>query len=874
MENHPSGFFGAASSTSSTALLWTAAADLSHPAIVGPVVPYHAGAATRWNDSLRIVGGQGAGTATFWFEVSGSTSAIASCAFGQVRIDGVDPFGGYAPTAPTAFSISKPFTFGSSLPLLVELLAYVDSDSNVLASGQSTFQLRLTSVSIAPSLGRFWIGSTRCGTYPGATPLPGARIYVDANALGANDGSSWANAFSRLQDALTIAGVTNPDCFGSSRVEVWTAPGVYRPDVGMAETVGSENASFFLRRNVDLIGGLPVGASSVLQQDVAANVSVLTGELSTPGARALHVVRAAGLIGASTSIDGFTIEKGRAQGVSSADAGRGGGLLAVGGDHPVVVRNCTFRENEARLSGGALHADLYHTLLDVERCQFIDNLVTNSGGNGGGAAAFTGAVSATFRDCTFTDNSAPHSGGGAIADYSEKALLIEDCEFRSNSAPLGYGGAIAHFAATPGAGSQPTFLTVRRSSFADNVASRGGAIAAQRSDLSESSWSNNTASLHGGAIHLTAATGWGSTLTACKLSGNTTTSSGGRGGSIYCTTLLTMERCELSGNQARDSGGGVFHTGSQLEMKQCALVKNTALQVGGGGGGGGLRTSATNAVLTNCTIADNVGGHPYRHDVYCNALTARNTIIDSNLDFGTSFSGGPLTQANSLIELTAQGSADPDDPGFRDRVHDDYRLASSSICIDQGDAAFLPSASFDLAGGLRRVDEPLVADAAGVPLPAIDIGAFESQGYPRGIVYCTAGTTTNECSPAISATGEASASSASSFVISASQVETNKQGLFFYGIGGAIAAPWGAGGSSYRCVSAPTQRTGVQNSGGTGPCDGAFVLDWNAYRAAHPAALGMAFSTGDTCWLQGWFRDPPAVKSTNLTNALEFAHLP
>jgi predicted outer membrane repeat protein len=870
----PGVFFGVAYSSSDAALVWNADAHLSHPATAGSPVPYHAGAATSWSDSLRIVGGQGGGMATFWFELSGSTSAVASCAFGQVRIDGVDPFGGNAPTALTSFSVSKAFTFGSAVPLLVELLAYVESESDVLASAQSTFQLRLTSVSIAPPIGRFWIASTRCGIYPGATALPGARIYVDANALGANDGSSWTDAFPRLQDALALAAVTNPLCFSSSRVEVWTAPGVYRPDVGMAETIGNTDASFFLRSGVDLIGGLPVGASSLTQQDVVANVSLLTGELSTPVVRALHVVRAAGVTGASTSIDGFTIEKGSAQGVSSTDAGRGGGLLAVGGDHPVVVRNCTFRENDARWDGGALHADLFHAALDVERCRFVDNLVTTSGGTGGGAAALSGAVSASFRDCTFTNNSAPNSGGGAIANYGEKALLIEDCEFRSNSAPLGYGGAVAHFASTPGAGSQPTFLTIRRSTFSDNDAARGGAVAAQRSDLSESSWTDNTASFDGGAVHLSAASGWSSTITACALSRNKTESDGGRGGGIYCTTLLTMDRCELSANQARDSGGGVFHSGNQIEMKQCALVKNTALQIGGGGGGGGLRTQATSAVLTNCTIADNVGGHPYRHDVYCNAVTARNTIVDSALDYGASFSGGPLTQVNCIIELAAQGSMDPDDPGFRDREHDDYRLASSSIGIDQGDAAFLPSAAFDLAGGPRRVEEPLVADAPGVPFPAIDLGALESQGYQRGIVYCTAGTTTNGCSPAISASGEASASSTGSFVISASQVETNKQGLFFYGIGGASAAPWGTGGSSYLCVKAPTQRTGVQNSGGTGPCDGAFVLDWNAYRAAHPTALGMAFSSGDTCWLQGWFRDPPAVKSTNLTNALEFAHVP
>jgi hypothetical protein len=145
---------------------------------------------------------------------------------------------------------------------------------------------------------------------------------------------------------------------------------------------------------------------------------------------------------------------------------------------------------------------------------------------------------------------------------------------------------------------------------------------------------------------------------------------------------------------------------------------------------------------------------------------------------------------------------------------------------------------------------------------------------PSGTVYCTAGTTTNGCVPAISGTGSASASAASGFAISIAGVEGQKSGLLFYGVTGAKATPWGAG-TSYLCVEAPLKRMSPQASSGTvGACDGVFVEDWNAYIAAHPGALGQPFAAGATVWAQGWFRDPPAPKSTNLSDGLVFQLLP
>ena len=144
---------------------------------------------------------------------------------------------------------------------------------------------------------------------------------------------------------------------------------------------------------------------------------------------------------------------------------------------------------------------------------------------------------------------------------------------------------------------------------------------------------------------------------------------------------------------------------------------------------------------------------------------------------------------------------------------------------------------------------------------------------PRGSVsnYCTAGTTTNGCSAAITADHNPSVSFANPCNVSVGSVEGQKSGIVFYGINntGFVPGPWASGSASLLCVKHPTQRTPIQNSGGTfGLCDGVLALDWNAFQQAHPSALGNPWNAGSKAYVQAWFRDPLAAKGTNLSNAL------
>lgn len=117
----------------------------------------------------------------------------------------------------------------------------------------------------------------------------------------------------------------------------------------------------------------------------------------------------------------------------------------------------------------------------------------------------------------------------------------------------------------------------------------------------------------------------------------------------------------------------------------------------------------------------------------------------------------------------------------------------------------------------------------------------------------------------------------SGFTISIAGVEGQKTGLVFYGINnsGFIPLPWATGSTSFLCVKPPTQRSLPQSSGGTaGACNGVLSIDWNAFITANPGALGTPFNGTETVFAQGWFRDPTAPKTTNLSNALRFAVAP
>lgn len=154
-----------------------------------------------------------------------------------------------------------------------------------------------------------------------------------------------------------------------------------------------------------------------------------------------------------------------------------------------------------------------------------------------------------------------------------------------------------------------------------------------------------------------------------------------------------------------------------------------------------------------------------------------------------------------------------------------------------------------------------------------DVGEIKrfDLNFPAGCAqeygnYCTAGTSLNGCVPTLSATGSPSAAAASGFVISASGVDGNRNGLLYYGIA-PTSMPFAAG---YLCIAAPRQRMGqAQYTGGTaGGCDGSLSVDLQTFATGHPAALAMPLTAGMTLYFQASVRDNGSPENRVMSDAI------
>jgi len=92
-------------------------------------------------------------------------------------------------------------------------------------------------------------------------------LYVDQSAQGADDGTSWSDAFIDLHDALAIAQAGD---------EIWVAAGTYKPDRG----TGDWTLSFVVPSGVGLYGGFAGWEECLEERDWQNNETILSGDLN------------------------------------------------------------------------------------------------------------------------------------------------------------------------------------------------------------------------------------------------------------------------------------------------------------------------------------------------------------------------------------------------------------------------------------------------------------------------------------------------------------------------------------------------------------------------------------------------------------------
>ena len=265
------------------------------------------------------------------------------------------------------------------------------------------------------------------GAYEDDSVYVGIKLYVDASATGANNGTSWANAYTRLQSAINRA-------VGSD--SIWVAAGSYQPThyPHAATGTSSKDRAFYLYGGIHIYGGFAGTETTLAARDFVNNVTTLQGNNYYH-----HLIVSVDESLAST-LDGFTITQGNANATGS-----------------LVVKSRALQ----RVNGGGMY--LYNSSPNIVNITFSDNTVTEGGGG-----IYLFGSSPIITNTIFDDNTADFGGGMYNKDNSNP--VITNTIFIDNEARIvgnGRGGAVYNWSSSP---------VITNSNFITNSAWRSGAM--------------------------------------------------------------------------------------------------------------------------------------------------------------------------------------------------------------------------------------------------------------------------------------------------------------------------------------------------------------------------------------------------------------
>lgn len=152
----------------------------------------------------------------------------------------------------------------------------------------------------------------------------GSEVYVNVNAAGSNNGTTWANAYTNLLTALN----NNPGKI------FWLAAGTYTVTNG---TIAGKSTSFIATDNTKIYGGFDGTESSLNDRDIVINETIITGDQSnddvaaglneTSSDRSDNLYNVIKVDGDNIIIDGITITGGHANGTTGST--RSGAAIQV-----------------------------------------------------------------------------------------------------------------------------------------------------------------------------------------------------------------------------------------------------------------------------------------------------------------------------------------------------------------------------------------------------------------------------------------------------------------------------------------------------------------------------------------------------------------
>ncbi len=498
-----------------------------------------------------------------------------------------------------------------------------------------------------------------------------SQVYVDVNATGANDGSSWENAYTDLQAALSLA----------DPVEIWVADGTYLPSL--------QDTSLFYRLSAAhaVYGGFEGNETERAQRDWLNNVTRLEGDIAgddTNDPSENKEDNAAHLIVIPDGLNDVVIDGLEIQGGFSVNLG-GAGILSfarahirncrfvdnVGSSgaavrciqgHGSTIEDCVFQENTASSQGAVLLDEVLEG--KVRRCSFFDNVVNRgcvyslfcidvdidscsfvgNTGTGFSAGVFNwNSTGLRVRSCSFSDNSAEN----ATVIYNDgrelfflESLQVIDCEIFQNEA-TDFGGQIYAW--------RSNYEVSGTSFIGNNAAGTGGAIYNGNSLFSvrDCAFENNVANFGAATANYNGETA--GEYFNCSFRNNLSNTSGAAS-IVGFTASVNFRACEFRENNAQ-WGGAIYmqNDSSAVMVDSCEFAGNTAANFGGAINAFASNSLGVNNSLFEGNMANFGGAIGHGDDSMGFAML---TIDKSNFNFNIATTqGGAINLENNQVEI-------------------------------------------------------------------------------------------------------------------------------------------------------------------------------------------------------------------------------
>jgi hypothetical protein len=288
--------------------------------------------------------------------------------------------------------------------------------------------------------GQYVAGWTKDGqTNYSANCIPTV-YYVDANATGANDGSSWTDAFTNVTDALALTNLNDA---------VWVAKGTY--------TLADKNTPIAVNTNqVDIIGGFSGTETTLADRDLTAihttNATIFTGDINgddidgdvtsnkTDNAERLFEIR-----NSNITFDGIIFEN--IYDTSQSGGVEENGVLFIPNSvniNNLKIKNSVFRNNYS--NGYLLKMRILNAGLFLENTTFVNNTSVNLGLVYVQSDSTNGYIFTRWANVLVADNdinlSALHIFRSDFGNGSTLDVVINNSTFVNNDYNGTYGNSI------------------------------------------------------------------------------------------------------------------------------------------------------------------------------------------------------------------------------------------------------------------------------------------------------------------------------------------------------------------------------------------------------------------------------------------------